>query len=513
MRWENQALDIEAREALPGLQRLPGLVRSVTTPEFAGVTFHEVTARSVLNKVPASSDVPFRWTINPYRGCTHACTYCLRGDTRILMADGRTKPLEQIRAGDRIVGTRQAGRGRCYVTTEVRAHWQTVKPAYRIELGDATVLVASGDHRFLTEQGWTFVNGPARGHRRRRHLTTQHRLFGVGQHSHSGSAVSSLDGVPVTTDARFRVVSVEALGREIPMHDITTGTGDFIANGVVSHNCFARGSHEWLELDPGRGFDTQIVVKVNAPEVLARELARPSWGRDHVALGTNTDPYQRAEGRYRLMPRIIRALAESGTPFSVLTKGPLLKRDLPLLVQASATVDVGMAVSIAILDERLHRSVEPGTPSPRARLGLVRSIRDAGFDCSVLLAPVLPGLTDSTEQLDAIVAQLAQAGASRVTVIPLHLRPGTKPWFMRWLARDYPALVPRYQGLYGRGSYLPREYRDELKARVGPILDRYGVRRRDGEARFGRRGSGEDAGAPHDARSDGTSGFDQLRLI
>ncbi|NED96014.1 radical SAM protein [Phytoactinopolyspora alkaliphila] len=515
MRWENQALDVENNEALPGLQRMPGLVRSVTTPEFADVTFHEVTARSVLNKVPASSDVPFRWTVNPYRGCTHACAYCLRGDTRILMADGGTKPLEELRAGDRIYGTRQVGSSRRYVVTEVRAHWQTVKAAYRVELEDATVLVASGDHRFLSERGWAYVSTAPRGRRAAAHLTMRSQLVGLGRRAAVGGPVPDLDGTAVTGGSGLRVISVEALGREIPMHDITTGTGDFIANGVVSHNCFARGSHEWLELDPGRGFDSEIVVKVNAPEVLARELARPSWPREHVALGTNTDPYQRAEGRYRLMPRIIRSLADSGTPFSILTKGPLLRRDLPLLVRASASVDVGAAVSIAILDEHLHRSVEPGTPSPRARLDLVRAIRDAGFDCSVLMAPVLPGLTDTTEQLDATVAQLARAGASRVATIPLHLRPGTKPWFMAWLAREYPDLVPLYQRLYGRGAYLPRDYRDELKARVAPILERHGVAQRDGEARFGRaESSPAPGGIPRGSKPRPAAQWSgQLRLI
>ncbi|NED99408.1 Rv2578c family radical SAM protein [Phytoactinopolyspora halotolerans] len=473
MRWETQALDTEVYEALPGLQRIPGLVRSVTTPEFAGVTFHEVAARSVLNKVPATSEVPFRWTVNPYRGCTHACTYCLAGDTPILMADGRAKRLDQLRAGDRIYGTRRQGARRRYVPTEVVAHWQTIKPAYRIELADGTRLVASGDHRFLTNRGWKHVTGSGPGGRRRPHLTVRSQMSGIGKDAFG--RVQQIDGAAVASHPTLRVVSVEPLGRAVPMHDITTGTGDFIANGVVSHNCFARGSHEWLELDPGQGFDTEIVVKVNAPDVLAREVARRSWSREHVALGTNTDPYQRAEGRYRLMPGIIKALAGSGTPFSILTKGPLLKRDIPLLVDAASTVDIGMAVSIAILDEELHRSMEPGTPSPRARLDLVRAIREAGFDCSVLLAPVLPWLTDSAEQLETTVAALAEAGASRVAMIPLHLRPGTRPWFMQWLRRERPDLVSRYEWLYKRGAYVPPEYKSALKSRIEPILERHGV--------------------------------------
>src|SRR3954454_10919019 len=160
--------------------------------------------------------------------------------------------------------------------------------------------------------------------------------------------------------------------------------------------CFARRTHEWLEFDSGRDFDTQIVVKTNLVDVLRRELARPSWKREHVALGTNTDPYQRAEGRYKLMPGVIRALAGSGTPFSILTKGTLLRRDLRVLAGAAADVPLGLGVSLAIHDEELHQVLEPGTPSPRARLALVRALRDAGLPCGVMLAPVLPWLTDGT---------------------------------------------------------------------------------------------------------------------
>ena len=217
------------------------------------------------------------------------------------------------------------------------------------------------------------------------------------------------------------------------MFDITTGTGDFIANGVISHNCFARRTHEWLELDSGHDFDSQIVVKTNLVDVLRRELARPSWKREHVALGTNTDPYQRAEGRYQLMPGVIRALADSGTPFSILTKGTLLRRDIPLLAEAAQRVPVGLGVSMAIWDDDLHAALEPGVPTPRARLDLVRAITDAGLPCGVFLAPVLPGLTDGVADLDAALGAIAAAGATGVTVIPLHLRPGAREWFMAWL--------------------------------------------------------------------------------
>jgi DNA repair photolyase len=411
--------------------------------------------------------MPFSWTVNPYRGCTHACVYCLAGETPILMADGRMRPIEALDVGDAIVGTEQKGRRRRYVRTTVQAHWSTTKPAYRVVLADGAMVTASGDHRFLTTRGWCRVDELSSvdqmiGAQRLRHLP---------KHARGVSVVGSAVG----TEPGLSVISSQPLGVEVPMYDITTGTGDFIANGVVSHNCFARGSHSWLELDTGVGFDTEIVVKVNAPEVLARQLHRPSWQGEHVALGTNTDPYQRAEGRYRLMPGIIDAFVAAATPFSILTKGTLLRRDLAQLERASRKVDVGLAVSLAIHDEAVHETLEPGTPSPRARLDLVRAIRDAGFDCTVLLAPVIPYVTDGDRHLNDAVGQIAAAGGTRVVPIPLHLRTGAREWFWQWLEETRPALVPRYQQLYGRGAYVPRSYAEWLDDRLRPILAAHGL--------------------------------------
>jgi DNA repair photolyase len=259
--------------------------------------------------------------------------------------------------------------------------------------------------------------------------------------------------------------------------------------------CFARSTHEWLDLDAGRDFDTQIVVKTNLVEVLRRELAKPSAKRRHVALGTNTDPYQRAEGRYRLMPGVIRALADSGTPFSVLTKGTLARRDLPLLADAARDVPVGFGVSLAIWDDDLHASLEPGVPSPRARLDLVRAVTDAGLPCGVFLAPVLPGLTDRQADLDAALGAIAAAGATGVTVVPLHLRPGAREWFSAWLAREHPSLVGRYRQLYRGGAYVPAEYRSWLAERVTPLLRRHGL---DGRSGGAARGAEAPSGVPGD---------------
>ncbi len=336
MRWDAQALKPAPEDRAPGtgspgggapggtsgrspspatdpLLPLIGLVRSVTTPEFAGVTFHEVTAKSVLNKVVAGSRMPFEWTINPYRGCSHACVYC-----------------------------------------------------------------------------------------------------------------------------------------------------------------FARKSHTYLDFDAGLDFDSQVVVKINAAEVLRRELAKPSWARQHVALGTNTDPYQRAEGRYQLMPGIIGALADSGTPLSILTKGTLLARDIPLLKHAAAQVPVGVGISLAMTDERLSEAVEPGTPGPRARLKLITRLREAGLPCGVMAMPILPWLSDSDEALDSLFASLAAAGATGVTAGALYLKPGTREWFMQWIAREHPQLAGKYRRLYGTGSYASPEYRAWLSGRIRYFKARHG---------------------------------------
>ncbi|MFK0001490.1 Rv2578c family radical SAM protein [Paenarthrobacter sp. NPDC090522] len=327
MRWDAQALS-PSRERVPGsgagtapgpapvvdaLLPLSGLVRSISTPEFSGVTFHEVTAKSVLNKVAAGSQMPFEWTVNPYRGCSHACVYC-----------------------------------------------------------------------------------------------------------------------------------------------------------------FARKTHTYLDFDSGRDFDSQVVVKINVAEVLRKELAKPSWQHHPVALGTNTDPYQRAEGRYSLMPGIIRALADSGTPFSILTKGTLLSRDIPLLKHAATMVPVDLGISLAMTNQDLAELMEPGTPSPKARLKLIARLRDAGLGCGVMAMPILPWLTDSDEALDSLFSELAAAGTTGVTAGALYLKPGTREWYMEWLAHNHPELVGRYRRLYGKGSYAPKEYRTWLAGRVNHFKAKYG---------------------------------------
>jgi DNA repair photolyase len=625
--------------------------RTFDTPEFRGIEFIEAECKTIINRVPGDF-LPFKWTINPYRGCSHACSYCSWGDTPVLMGDGRTKPLAKVEVGDRIYGTRRTGRYRRYVLTDVLAHWETLKPAYRIELEDGTELIASGDHRFLTEQrGWKYVTGAMSGRRRRPFLTTNSSLLGVGgfapapvededyrrgyltgmirgdgllrsyatrrangradivhrfrlalvddegldrtsrylaslgiettsflfqeatprrkalngirsqrrddvlrirrlvewpgapsnpwrkgflagifdaEGSFSGSLriancdpeilgatcasfdalgfsyrleptvdrnglayarllgglrevlrffhttdpaivrKRSIDGIALKSDARLRVAAIEPLGLDLPMYDITTGTGDFIANGVVSHNCFARPTHTFLDMDAGRDFESKIVVKVNAPDVLRRQLAAKRWKGEGIAMGTNTDPYQRAEGRYRLMPEILRALVDYRNPFSILTKGTLILRDLDLLREAAEVTGVSTAFSIGTLDEDAWRATEPGTPHPKKRMDAVAELNRAGIPCGILMAPILPGITDNPRQLRDVVRAAIDAGATHVSPIMLHLRPGVREEFMPWLAEHYPELVDRYESMY-RAPYGPPADRKALGRRVASI--------------------------------------------
>jgi DNA repair photolyase len=414
------------------------------TPEFRGIEFIEAEVKTILNHVPGTY-LPFNWTINPYRGCSHACVYCVQGDTPILMFDGQTKPISEVRVGDLIFGTRGEGETRRYVQAEVLAHWSTVKPAQRATLADGTELVASGDHRFLTAEGWKYVAGDGS----RPGLTTSDLLHGCGAF---GEGLITDGGRVGPANDALRVESIKPLGVEMPMYDITTTTGDFIANGVVSHNCFARTTHTFMDMDAGRDFESKIVVKVNGPEVLRRQLAAKRWKGEHVAMGTATDPYQRAEGRYKLMPRIISALTDYRNPFSILTKGTLILRDLDLLVEASKVTSVGTAFSIGTLDEEAWKVSEPGTPHPRKRIEALAQLNEAGIPCGVLVAPILPGITDHPDQLREVVTAAIEAGATHVSPILLHLRPGIREEYMPWLQEHYPDLVPRYEAMYGNRS-------------------------------------------------------------
>ncbi len=642
VRWENLTTDADDAARLPG-HRDPAVIRRFDAPEALDMRFYEVRAKSALNRVPKASQMPFRWTINPYRGCSHACVYCASGETPILMADGRHKPLAKLRAGDDIYGTRVEGRYRRYVKTKVLAHWASVKPAFRVVLEDGTELIASGDHRFLSNRGWKHVTGAQSGPDQRPYLTTSNELLGTGgfargpRHSDeyergylcgiirgdgslgertyqrdgrpwthhsfrlaladsealdraqrylfgygaytqsflfqagsdrrrpihairaqarsscdrirslidwplspcdewrkgflagifdaegSGSAVIrvhntdetilrwteacmaefgfrtirdrptpsgcvairlrgglrerlrffhtvepairrklDIDGMALKSDARTAVVAVEPLGTTMRLYDITTGTGDFIANGIVSHNCFARPTHKYLDFDAGRDFEREIVVKVNAPEVVRAELARPSWKGEHVAMGTNTDPYQWVESRYRLMPGIWEAMRDARNPCSILTKSPLLLRDLGLMREIAAVTDIHANLSIPTLDAKAWRATEPHTPHPQARLEAVAELNRAGIPCGVLIAPLMPGINDAPGQVEPLLEAAAAAGATGIGGIALHLRGEVRQIYFDWLRSYRPDLLPLYEELYARGAYAPRAERRRL---------------------------------------------------
>ncbi|WP_214323911.1 Rv2578c family radical SAM protein [Nonomuraea sediminis] len=317
MRWDNLRLtdSVEAEPLAPLFAR-GAITRTFDTPEFRGMTFYEIQARSIINRVPPASRVPFTHTINPYRGCGHRCTYC-----------------------------------------------------------------------------------------------------------------------------------------------------------------FARKTHEYLDLDAGADFDSKIVVKVNAGELARRELGAARWRGQAIAMGTNVDCYQRAEGRYRLMRGILEALRDAANPFSILTKGTLILRDLDLLTEAAQVTTVGANLSVGFVDADVWRSVEAGTPHPLRRLETCATLNDHGIGCGVLMAPILPYLTDSPAQLERTVKEIAAAGATHLAPIVLHLRPGAREWYLGWLSREHPRLVPRYLELYGRGAYAPQAYRRRITAQVKALATRHGIGR------------------------------------
>lgn len=476
-----------------------GQARRVTTPEFAGMTFLEVEARSALNAVRG---MPFSWSINPYRGCSHACSYCLAGDTPILMADGTTRPLGDVRRGDEIYGTQRRGRLRRFVHTTVVDHWSVTRPAFRIRLEDGSVLVASGEHRLLTHRGWRHVTGPDDPAGRWSRLLVSDWLAGPRQPVRVGAAL----------ELATRVAGIEPVGAAQPLFDMTTGTGDFISGGVVSHNCFARPTHTYLNLSPGADFERTVVVKVNVVEVLRAELARSRWRGETVALGTNTDPYQRCEGRYRLMPGIVEALADARTPVSILTKGTLITRDVGLLADAAARIDVTAALTVGMLDETCWRRSEPGTPHPRARLEAVGELNAAGVPTGVMVAPIMPGINDDRDQLAELIDVAAAAGATHITPIVLHLRSGVRELFMPWLAREYPALVDRYRTLY-RGDSVDRAYHDRLASFIRRQRERAWRRHGRPRPRATRDAGAASAARTADERTSAGHAAQQLRLL
>ncbi|MDQ3897210.1 MAG: radical SAM protein [Actinomycetota bacterium] len=239
--------------------------------------------------------------------------------------------------------------------------------------------------------------------------------------------------------------------------------------------CFARPTHEYLGMNPGEDFERKIVVKVNAVERVRAELAPGRWAGDHIAMGTNTDPYQRCEGKYRLTQGIVAELSAAANPFSILTKSTLILRDVELLAEAARRTEVRANFSIGTLDEEVWRTTEPGTPHPLRRVEAVARLHEAGVPCGVLIAPVLPGLSDAPDQLEAVVRACVDAGAASITPLLLHLRPGVREHYLGWLAGARPDLLERHARLYPR-SYAPAKAQDGLAELVRRLAARHGGR-------------------------------------
>jgi DNA repair photolyase len=232
--------------------------------------------------------------------------------------------------------------------------------------------------------------------------------------------------------------------------------------------CFARKTHTYLDLDAGRDFEREIVVKVNVPELVRAELARPSWKRELVALGTNTDPYQWVESRYRMMPEILAALEQAQTPVSVLTKSPLAMRDVEIYARMAKKLPVSINFSVPTLDEDAWRATEPHTPSPSARLDAVAELRRRGIDSGVLIAPLMPGINDSPDQVRPIIERAKKAGATFLGGVALHLRGEVKDVFFTWLQTTRPDLLKQYEQLYkGRAYMQPAQRKQTTRALRG----------------------------------------------
>ncbi len=275
--------------------------------------------------------------------------------------------------------------------------------------------------------------------------------------------------------------------------------------------CFARPTHEYLGLGLGQDFDRKLVVKVNAVERVRAELRSARWHGEHIAMGTNTDPYQRAEGRYHLTRGIVEALGEARNPFSILTKSTLILRDLDLLVAAAARTDVQCNLSIGTLDEQVWKATEPGTPHPRRRVEAVRRLNDAGIPTGVLMAPIIPGWSDSPEQLEEVATACVEAGAVFVTPIALHLRKGVKEHFLSFMAQRRPELHADLARRYARSPYLSPGEQQAIVERVHAVVAP--PRRRRSRADTFGHPAPPTSDASHTAGREVTPGAEQLPLL
>ncbi len=443
------------------------------------MVFIEDHSRSILASND-SPDVGFRWSVNPYRGCSHACAYCLDGDTPILLGDGRTRRLDEIAVGDEIYGTRFEGHYHYYTRTRVLDHWRTRKPAFRITLADGTELVASGDHRFLTEGGWKLVR-PAEA--TAAFLALDDELIGA-------SPECALDGGALNSTRELRVRSIEPVG-EYDLFDITTGTGDFIANGVVSHNRYARPSHEYLDLGAGTDFDTKIVVKRQAATLLREAFDKPAWRGELVMFSGVTDCYQAAEAELELTRQCLEVCLEYRNPCSIITKSALIERDAELLAELAREAGCHVSVSLTWVDAELARAIEPWAPSPERRLRVIERLAAAGVPVGVMCGPVIPGLND--DQLVRVLERAHAAGARHAGWVLLRLPGAVKTVFEERVRAAFPLAADKIlhrirETRGGDKLYDPRfhvrgrgegPYAQTIAAMFDATVTRLGLNRRD----------------------------------
>ena len=243
------------------------------------------------------------------------------------------------------------------------------------------------------------------------------------------------------------------------------------------HYCFARRYHSQFEMNADDEFASVILVKQNFLEVLRKELERPAWSREQVAMGTATDPYQPIEGHYKLTRGAIEALARARTPVGLITKGPMVVRDRDVLSDLTRVTRCTVYMSVPTVDEDAWRTLEPGTAHPLQRLRAVRELIDAGINAGVLMAPIVPGFSSSRSKIERTIKAIADHGARFVGYNVMYLQDGTRSHFMKFIERDFPSMRPRFERLY-RKKHAPEHYRSEVKAMVRVLQDRYGVARR-----------------------------------
>ena len=637
----------------------------------APLEVYEDHSRSILASND-SPDVGFKWSVNPYRGCFHACSYCLSGDTQILMGDSATKELRNVRVGDQIYGTVFDGKYRRYQRTQVLAHWQTVKAAYRVVLRDGTKLIASGDHRFLTRRGWKYVADAPVG-QQRPHLTTNDKMMGVGafaagpvrnaeykrgylcgmirgdaslfrkqyarpngalwttndfrlalvdlealrrsrEYLREADVVTSdefvfqeatatrqrvvgirtqrrdnfeqiealirwpddpsadwskgflagifdaegtltcsealriantdpvilamttrclrafgfdtvlepprgerrasdirvrgglpehlrffhtvdpairrkceLEGVALKGKSKLEVACIEKLGFDMLMFDITTGTGDFIANGVVSHNCYARPSHEYLSLGAGSDFERKIIVKRNAAELLREAFDKKSWKGEQVVFSGITDCYQPLEARMKITRGCLEVCVEYQNPAGFITKSPIIERDIDLLVELTRVASCRVSVSIPFWDPDVAKAIEPFVTTPARRMKIVETLAKAGVRVGVSVSPIVPGLND--EDIGDVLKAARDAGASHAFYVLLRLPGAVKEVFETSLRKNLPLraekVLRRLREAYGGKLYDSRfgvrgsgsgVYADTIAALFDRMARRNGLR-------------------------------------